>query len=109
MTPDDFQKLTPDWNWGDYFKEIGLTNPGDIDVHQPDFFKTMNTAFTSTSIDDWKTYLRWHLINAAASALSNDFVNEDFKFKEQILRGTRQIKPHNKQVIAAEDSEIGEV
>src|SRR6266571_3057865 len=23
MTPDEFQKLTPDWNWGDYFKEIG--------------------------------------------------------------------------------------
>src|SRR5262249_29482509 len=55
MTPDELQKLTPDWNWGDYFKEIGLTSPGDIDVHQPDFFKAMNTAFTSTSIDDWKT------------------------------------------------------
>ena len=39
-----------------------------------------DAAFTSTSIDDWKTYLRWHLINAAASELSNDFVNEDFNF-----------------------------
>src|SRR5439155_12657817 len=76
MTPAELQTLTPAWNWGDYFKEIGLTAPGDIDVHQPDFFKSINTAFTSTSIDDWKTYLRWHLINGAASALSSDFVNE---------------------------------
>jgi len=108
MTQDELQKLTPDWNWGDYFKEIGLTNPGDIDVHQPDFFKAMNTAFTSTSLDDWKTYLRWHLINAAASALSSDFVNEDFHFNETTLRGTEKIKPRWKRVIISEDGEIGE-
>jgi putative endopeptidase len=108
MTQDELQKLTPDWNWGDYFKEIGLTNPGDINVHQPDFFKAVNTAFTSTSLDDWKTYLRWHLINAAASALSSDFVNEDFNFNETTLRGTPKIKPRWKRVIASENGEIGE-
>jgi len=108
MTQTELQTLTPDWNWGDYFKETGLTVPGDIDVHQPDFFKALNTAFTSTSIDDWKTYLRWHLINAAASALSSDFVNEDFNFKETTLRGTPQIKPRWKRVILSEDGEIGE-
>ena len=108
MTPAELQTLTPDWNWADYFKEIGLTAPGDIDVHQPDFFKAVNTAFTSTSMDDWKTYLRWHLINATASALSSDFVNEDFNFKETTLRGTKQIKPRWKRVIISEDGEIGE-
>src|SRR5207248_1274304 len=59
MTPDEFQKLTPDWNWNDYFKGIGLTAPGDIDVHQPDFFKAVNTAFTSTSLADWIKTLEW--------------------------------------------------
>jgi len=108
MTQDELQKLTPDWNWGDYLNGIGLTNPGDIDVHQPDFFKAMNTAFTSTPIDDWKTYLRWHLINATASALSNDFVNEDFNFNEKTLRGTEKMKPRWKRVITSEDGEIGE-
>jgi putative endopeptidase len=108
MTPSELQTLTPDWKWDDYFKEIGLTVPGDIDVHQPDFFKAVNTAFTSTSMDDWKTYLRWHLINGTASALSSDFVNEDFNFKEATLRGTKQIKPRWKRVILSEDGEIGE-
>jgi putative endopeptidase len=108
MTPSELQTLTPDWKWDDYFREIGLTVPGDIDVHQPDFFKAVNTAFTSTSMDDWKTYLRWHLINGTASALSSDFVNEDFNFKETTLRGTKQIKPRWKRVIISEDGEIGE-
>ena len=108
MTKAELQTLTPDWNWGDYFKEIGLAEPGDIDVHQPDFFKAVNTAFTSTSLDDWKAYLRWHLINGAASALSSDFVNEDFNFNQTTLRGTKQIKPRWKRVIISEDGEIGE-
>src|SRR5205807_8937129 len=95
-------------NWADYFKGIELAAPGDIDVHQPDFFKAVNTAFTSTSIDDWKMYLRWHLINATAAELSKDFVNQDFNFKETTLRGTKQIKPRWKRVVIATDGEIGE-
>src|SRR5207245_9432400 len=104
----ELQRRTPAWKCGDYLQGIGLTAPGDIDVHQPDFFKAINTAFTSTSIDDWKTYLRWHLINGAASALSSDFVNEDFNFRETTLRGTKQIKPRWKRVSISEDGEIGE-
>jgi putative endopeptidase len=59
-------------------------------------------------MDDWKAYLRWHLINGAASALSSDFVNEDFNFNQTTLRGTKQIKPRWKRVIISEDGEIGE-
>ena len=108
MTQADLQSLTPDWNWADYFKEIKLTEPGDIDVHQPDFFKAVNTLFTSTSIDDWKTYLRWHLINAAAGELSKDFVDENFNFNDAVLRGTKEIKPRWKRVVISTDGEIGE-
>ena len=46
MSQADLQKLTPDWNWADYFKAINLTEPGDINVGQPDFFKAANAAFT---------------------------------------------------------------
>ena len=108
MTQADLQKLTPDWNWADYFKEINLAEPGDINVGQPEFFKTANAAFTSTSIDAWKTYLRWHLINAAAGDLPNDFVNEDFNFSQGVLRGTKQIKPRWKRVVASTDEALGE-
>ena len=102
------QDLTPDWNWSDYFKKINLVEPGDINVHQPEFFKSANDLFRSASLDDWKAYLRWQLINATAPDLSKDFVDEDFDFKERVLRGTQQIKPRWKRVILSEDGEIGE-
>jgi len=108
MTQAELQQLTPDWNWGDYFKEINLTDPGDINVGQPDFFKAANGVFTKTSLDDWKTYLRWHLVNGVAAELSSDFVNENFDFKEHVLRGTKQIKPRWKRVVASTDGALGE-
>jgi len=108
MPQTDLQALTPDWNWADYFKEINLIEPGDINVHQQDVFKAANATFANTPIDDWKTYLHWHLINAAASELSKDFVNENFNFNDATLRGTKQIKPRWKRVVISTDEAIGE-
>ena len=108
MAVSQLQKLTPDWKWSDYFKQINLLEPPNINVHQPEFFKTVDDVFKSTPIEDWKPYLRWHLIDAAAAELSKDFVDEDFDFKERVLHGTQEIKPRWKRVIASTDDAIGE-
>ena len=108
MKQADLQALMPDFSWADYFKEIKLAQPGDINVGQPDFFKAAGELFKSTPIDDWKAYLRWHVLLTTASTLSNDFVNENFRFYEAVLRGTKQIKPRWKRVVAATDAALGE-
>ncbi len=108
MSPADLQALMPDWKWADYFKELGLTEPGDINVGQPDFFKAANIVLTSTSMDDWKTYLRWHLLHDAAAQLSSDFVNEDFKFFGTTLTGAKELKARWKRVVTSTDQALGE-
>jgi putative endopeptidase len=108
MSVRELQALTPDWNWSDYFNDINLLEPGSINVRQPEFFKTAGEVFKSAPLDDWKAYLRWHLVNAAADELSKDFVDENFNFKERVLRGTEKIKPRWKRVIASTDDAIGE-
>jgi putative endopeptidase len=108
MTQTDVQALTSDFSWEDYFKKIKLTEPGDINVGQPDFFKAANQVFSSVSLDDWKTYLRWHLIHSTAATLSKDFVNEDFSFFGKTLTGAQELKPRWKRVVAATDAELGE-
>src|SRR5438477_514697 len=54
MSQTDLQALTPDWKWSDYFKDIKLADAGDINVHQPDFFKAVNETIKTTPIEDWK-------------------------------------------------------
>jgi putative endopeptidase len=108
MTVSELQQLTPDWNWTDYFKNIDVLTPENVNVHQPEFFKTANEVFKSTPLEDWKAYLRWHLINDAAAELSKDFVDEDFNFNDRIMRGAQQIKPRWKRVVISENAALGE-
>ena len=108
MPVKQLQGLTPDWNWNDYFKALDLLAPQNVNVHQPEFFKTADQVFKETPMDDWKAYLRWHLISATAPDLSKDFVDEDFNFRERTLRGAQQIKPRWKRVITSEDEAVGE-
>jgi len=108
MPVKQLQGLTPDWNWNDYFRVLDLLAPQNVNVHQPEFFKTADQVFKDTPIDDWKAYLRWHLIDATAPDLSKDFVDENFNFHDRTLRGAQQIKPRWKRVITSEDEAVGE-
>ncbi len=108
MKQADLQAITPDWSWADYFKELKLTDPGDINVGQPEFFKAADQVFASTPVEDWKIYLRWHLLHGVAASLSKDFVEEDFNFFTKTLTGAPQIRPRWKRVVAKTDEELGE-
>jgi predicted metalloendopeptidase len=108
MKAADLQKLTPTFQWADYFKELKLADPGDINVGQPDFFKTADNVFATGAIDDWKSYFRWHLIHAAATELSSDFVDENFNFYLKTLTGAQQLKPRWKRVVTSTDGALGE-
>jgi len=68
----------------------------------------MNTELTATSIADWKTYLRWNLINRTASGLSARFVDEDFHFKSTVLQGVKENLPRWKRCVSATDGALGE-
>ena len=104
----ELQKLMPDFKWADYLKELDIAAPGAINVGQPDFFKAANDVFKTVSLDNWKTYLRWHLIHATAPTLSQDFVDENFNFYAKTLTGAQKLKPRWKRVVSAVDNEIGE-
>ncbi len=108
MTQAELQKLMPDFKWDEFFKEMDLAAPGAINVGQPDFFKAANNVFKTVSIDDWKTYLRWHLIHDVAPTLSKDFVDSNFDFYLKTLTGAQKLKPRWKRVVAATDNELGE-
>src|SRR5258706_9313954 len=100
--------LAPNINWAPYFKRIGVLNPGSINVGQPDFVKALNSQLTATPIADWKAYLRWHLLNAAASSLPKRFVDEDFDFSGRVLQGTKENLPRWKRCVGATDNALGE-
>jgi hypothetical protein len=38
MTIPELTEVAPNYDWTDYFKETGLSDPGEFIVSQPDFF-----------------------------------------------------------------------
>jgi putative endopeptidase len=108
MAVADVQPLTPAFPWEAYFKAIGHPELKEVNVRQPEFFKALNAQLTAASLDDWKTYLRWHLVNAAAPALPEKFVNEDFDFRGHTLTGAKEIQPRWKRCVQATDRALGE-
>jgi len=108
LTLAELRTLTPDFSWEAYFKAAGHPELKEINVGQPDFFKALDAQLTATSIDDWKTYLRWHLVDTAAPGLSDKFVDEDFDFRGKTLTGAREIQPRWKRCVQATDRVLGE-
>ena len=72
------------------------------------FFETLSQQLQETPLVDWKTYLRWHLVNSAAPWLSQPFVDEDFNFKGRTLQGTTELLPRWKRCVSATDRQLGE-
>jgi len=107
MNLDDLAKLTPNFSWPAYFQDMGYPNITTVDVGQPKFFEEVNADLTAVPLADWKTYLRWHLIAAAAPALSKPFVDEAFNFNQHILQGTQENQPRWKRCVMATDRQLG--
>ncbi|HKV06388.1 MAG TPA: M13 family metallopeptidase [Candidatus Acidoferrales bacterium] len=99
--------LTPHLKWTSFFREMGAPSMESADIGQPDFFKAVDAAFINFPIADWKTYLRWHLINATAAALPASFVNENFAFA-RALTGVQALRPRWRRCVDATDRELGE-
>jgi len=102
----DLQKLTPDFNWTNYYNKLGV-QPGTLNVSQPKFMEEFNRQLTATPIADWKVYLKWQLLDSAASWLSTPFVDEDFAFSAT-LSGAKEMKPRWKRCVEITDSQLGE-
>jgi predicted metalloendopeptidase len=107
MDLEQLAKLTPNLSWTAFFTESGHPGIGTVDIGQPKFFEVVNSELSAVPLEDWKTYLRWHLVAVAAPALSKPFVEEDFNFNQHVLQGTEEILPRWKRCVAATDRELG--
>jgi putative endopeptidase len=108
MNPAQLKELTPNFSWADYRRDVGAPITGDINVAHPEFFTAVDKMFTEVPVADWKTYLRWHLITAAAPSLSAKFESENFNFFGTTLEGRKEQLPRWRRCVSATDASLGE-
>jgi putative endopeptidase len=109
MTVADLSKSTPNIAWKAILPVFGVAKADTIIVGQPEFYKALNSMVKTYSIEDWKTYLKWDLVNSYASYLNSAIENQNFKFYSTVLNGVSKQKPRWKRVVGQTDGSLGEL
>jgi putative endopeptidase len=102
------QALTPSFDWKQYIEVIGAppSAPHYL-VTSPQFFRSLEPLIQQHSLDDWKVYLRWHLIHGSAAYLSKAFVDENWGFYAHTLLGAKEQLPRWRRCVRAADRDLG--
>ena len=108
MTVAQADSLTPHFSWANFYADVGAPPVDRIDVGQPEFFANFDKMLTTVPVADWKTYLRWRLVNSAAPSLSTPFVNQNFEF-DKLFTGATEILPRWKRCVGSTDGALGEL
>ncbi len=108
MTIEELTKLSPGFNWQAYMQKIGYPQIREMNVYQPVFLKELSSMMKTVPVEDWKTFLRWSLINHASGYLSSDFEKQNFDFYNRTLSGQDQMEPRWKRVLDETSGSLGE-
>ena len=101
-------ETTPNFSWTNYMSARNVPAISEFNMGQPAFFKEVDKMMSDVSIEQWKTYLRWMMVNNAAPRLSSAFVNENFNFYGKTLQGTKELQPRWRRCVSATDGAVGE-
>ena len=100
--------LSPAFDWNVYFEGVGAPRFDSLNVVEPEFIKNMQEVIGAHSLDDWKTYLRWHVVHSSAAMLPAAFVHENFEFFSKTLQGTKELRPRWKRCVGYTNDDLGE-
>lgn len=86
----------------------GFPKVDSIVVGQPSFYENMDELLASVSIEDWKVWLTWKMLNSYAPHINDQFEQEHFAFYSTKLRGVKEMKKRQERVLQRIDNTMGE-
>jgi putative endopeptidase len=101
--------LTPNLDWNAFMNTIGLEKVDSVVVGQPEFLSALNGYLKKYTVEDWKNYLKFQMLNGLAEYMDDKTYLEDFNFYSSTLRGVKEPKPRWKRVVEQTDGALGEL
>ena len=100
--------LTPGFDWKVFLLAMDLPEGTLINVAQPELLKKFNKQLTTVPLDDWKTWLRWRVLDVSAPYLSKRIADEAFHFDSGVLSGIAQQPPRWETCSRIIDRDMGD-
>jgi putative endopeptidase len=108
LSLDEIATMAPGLDWKAYLSNMGYPQIDSVNIAQTAYIAELAKTLQDVSIDDWKTFFRWKLINNTAPYLSSNFVNQNFEFNVKELSGQKQMQPRWKRVLNNTSDALGE-
>jgi len=109
MSSVDLNKLMGSFDWSLYATNANLYQVSELIVSQPSYMEAFGKNFKNTSLQAWKDYLSFQLVDGYAELLSQDFVDLHFDFKSKTLSGVEKAQPRWKEAVSTTESVLGEM
>lgn len=109
MSYADLKKNISGIDWNAYLKGLGVANIDELNVEQVEPIQEVGRLINTLPLSKHISYLQYNLIDAAASCLSDDFVNARFDFYGKVLSGRQANQPRWKRAVNSVNSLLGEL
>jgi putative endopeptidase len=104
-----FDGSTPAFNFVRFLRAAQVPPVTVVNVTAPAYFQGLNQLLAATSLEEWKTWLRWALIrHLPRTALPAALDEASFDFYGKVVEGQPQQKARWKRCIAATDTVLGD-
>ncbi len=105
----ELNTLMPEFDWSAFLSQAELTDLESVVVLQTDFMKQIDSLIANTSLEDWKTFLQWGLLNASATRLTEELDDANFAFYSTVLNGVEEQRPQWRRAVDLLNNHVGEV
>jgi len=105
----EFATKAPGIDWDEYFKGAGLSRVENFIVWQPEAFQGESALVVSMTLESWKDWLTFHLIEAHAGVLPKALAQERFAFFGKELSGVQQQRPRWERGVSVVNGYLGDV
>ncbi len=97
----DFAARAPGLDWATFLGAAGLEREPMLMVWQPSAVTQLSALVASEPLADWQAWLTFHAIDRRARLLPKAFVDEDFAFYGQAMRGTPKLEERWKRAVSS--------
>ena len=107
LTIDELKAQTNGFEWVQFLADFGYDQTSEVDLGQPEPVAYACKLLMTAPLADLKTLYEFQTLSSASGYLSDDFVNENFRF-HQSMTGAKEMKPLWKRAVNFVDGKLGQ-
>lgn len=105
---EQLEELAGNLNWRISAAILGVDGEDKLIIRQPSYFKALSAMIESTSLEDWRAYLTFRLLDSSAFHLDQGTADVRFAYRNRTLRGQQTEQPRWKRGVGLVDDSMGE-